>query len=120
MTTQEVMSPADLKVQETIRRKIHWMKHLVKYDTEALRGLKLCRPTLKPHPDRGRLVRRYCAYGRIPYDIQFEIHRRKQDATARLLVYGQLRKKEHSVVEPERWADQVAQVLKDLETQVPA
>ncbi len=120
MTTQEVMSPADLKVQETIRRKIHWLKYLIKYDTEAIRGLKLCRPTAKPHPGRGRMVRKYCSTGRIPHDIQFEVFRRKQDATARLIVYGQLRGKEHTVVEPARWADQVAQVLKDMETQVPA
>lgn len=113
--TQEVMSPADLKVQETIRRKIQWMKHLVKYDTMALAALKECRATKHPHANRDQFLRKYCASGCIQSSILY----RKQDATARLIVYGQLRGKEHTVVKPERWATQVAQVLKDMETQVP-
>ncbi len=115
MTTQEVVSPADLKVREKIR----CLKRQIKWDAEALRALKLCRATKNPHPRRVWCMVQYSLSNRRDRcgmrNPQYEIHLRKQLATARLIVYGQLREKEHTVVKPERWAAQVKTVLEDVE-----
>lgn len=111
--TQEVIAPADLKVRERIR----CLKRQIKWDAEALRALKLCRATKNPHPRRVWFMAQYSLSNRRDRcgmrNPQYEIFLRKELATARLIAYGRLRGKEHSVKDPERWAHAVSRVLED-------
>lgn len=93
-----------------IRDKIRALKVQVKKDAHELHLLKLCRRTKNNvHPAREALMKKFSC--RTSADVQHQIWSRQHDATANLIAYGQLRGKEHTVKDPERWTYAAEKIL---------
>jgi hypothetical protein len=98
--------PGRPEIDPAVREAIRATKKKVKQEAEYLRLLKMCRKTGDgKHPARDALMAKF--HCKTSADVQVEIAASRYVATARLIMYGELRGKPHTVRNPEQYAHTV-------------